>query len=616
MRRAAAFTPWTPARCASRRVTISANISESPLFYSDQGGGGIFAAATVVTLQNTTVSGNSAYHGGGIQARGPVRVFNSTISGNIARGQFRSFPGQGGGVVVSESAPNLFIFENTILAGNLETLYTGLAFVLVPGDCEGTIISNGDNLLGSPQIPATINPCNVIGAVQLTSDARLGPLQSNGGPTTTQALLSGSPAIDAGNPGGCRDASGQLLSSDQRGTARPFATRCDIGAFEANACVYALGSQSTLAAYVGAAGSLPVVVNDRSCSWTAVSDAQWIQVTAGSTGSGSGTVSYSVLPNPGGARHGTMTVGGETFTVLQASLDGARGDFDGDARTDISLFLPSPPIGVSKWFILESAADHSTVASYQLGGFGDVPVPGDYDGDGRNDIAVYRPSSGHWFVLASGTGYGSTTVVQWGADGDRPVPADYDGDGKTDFAVYRPSTGAWYFITSGSGFTRGFGYAWGTPTDLPLPGDFDGDGRADIVVYRPASGHWFVLKSSTEFTAWITYQWGTAGDVPMPGDYDGDGLLDPGVYRPSATTSMWYFVTSSSGYTRGFGYEWGVSAWDVPVPGDYDGDTISDLALYRAQSGHWFILQSSTGFTSAATYQWSATGARPVLQRQ
>jgi hypothetical protein len=138
-------------------------------------------------------------------------------------------------------------------------------------------------------------------------------------------------------------------------------------------------------------------------------------------------------------------------------------------------------------------------------GLGDTPVPGDYNGDGQIDIAVFRTTTGEWFIAEGGT----ARHVAWGGYGDIPVPADYDGDHKTDLAVYRPSTGQWFILnSSNSTMTQ---YSFGSPSsaglrDTPMAGDYDRDGRADLGIYRFSTGQWFIRQSSTGGV--LQVQWG------------------------------------------------------------------------------------------------------------
>jgi hypothetical protein len=171
-------------------------------------GGGIDNRGTL-TINNSTFSGNSARDlGGGISDLATLTINNTTISGNSAR--------SGGGIANPYS--HTVTLQNSIVANNTSG-----------GNCGGTMTSNGYNL-------SSDGTCNFNSTGDLNNtDPKLGPLQNNGGPTQTQALLSGSLAIDAGNPSGCTDDHGHLLRTDQRGKPRPDKEDtggCDMGAYE------------------------------------------------------------------------------------------------------------------------------------------------------------------------------------------------------------------------------------------------------------------------------------------------------------------------------------------------------------------------------------------------
>ena len=92
---------------------------------------------------------------------------------------------------------------------------------------------------------------------------------------------------------------------------------------------------------------------------------------------------------------------------------------------------------------------------------------------------------------------------------DKPVPADYDGDGKTDIAVYRDGT--WHLLRSTEGAAS---YQFGAAADIPSVGDYDGDGKSDIAVFR--NGTWYVQQTNAGFTARL---FGTTADKPVPAAY-------------------------------------------------------------------------------------------------
>ena len=251
-------------------------------------------------------------------------------------------------------------------------------------------------------------------------------------------------------------------------------------------------------------------------------------------------------------------------------------DFDGDGKTDLSVFSP----GTGDWLIKSSASGGASTTHW--GQQGDILVGGDYDGDGISDIAVWRPSNGYWYVKRS---TGGEINIPFGLPTDIPVPADYDADGKMDIAVWRPSNGVWYILQSTLGFRA---VQWGTSTDKPITGDYEGDGKADVSVWRPSNGVWYVLQSSSSIPMYR--QFGTNGDRPLFANFDGNATSDLAVYRPSG--GDWYMMDPTTQAFRALNF--GV-AEDIPVPADYDGDGNADIAVYRPSTNYWYRLNSANG---------------------
>jgi putative transposon-encoded protein len=258
----------------------------------------------------------------------------------------------------------------------------------------------------------------------------------------------------------------------------------------------------------------------------------------------------------------------------QAVSAGPPFDFDGDRKTDVSIFRPS----VGQWWYYGSSNGQTSAA--QFGTSTDVLVPADYTGDGKTDIAIWRPAGGELFVLRSEDS--SFYSIPFGLSTDIFIPGDYDGDGKADAAVYRASAGTWYIQKTTGGTDT---VVFGNSTDVPIPSDYDGDNKTDIAVFRPSVGQWWLNRSSAGV---IVYQFGESTDRLVPGDYTGDGKSDVALWRPAS--GVWFVLRSEdvSYYAVPFG-----TTGDLPTPGDYDGDGKFDTAVFRSPT--WFVQRSTAG---------------------
>jgi hypothetical protein len=355
---------------------------------------------------------------------------------------------------------------------------------------------------------------------------------------------------------------------------------------------------------------------------------------AGGAGSYSFSLSAGVLPNgltlsAAGTLTGTPTqtgvfnftvqatdpnncIGSRAYTLtIHETLRARKGDFDGDGKTDLSVWRGTD----GNWLTLNSSTGALQTQQWGAGWapYFDTIVPGDYDGDGKADHAIWRGQDSIWYMRKSSDGL--PILDLWGANYapyfDIPTPGDYDGDGKTDLAVFR-RTGTWFVKRSSNGSF--LIQTHGQQGDIPVPADYDGDGKTDLAVFRPtavAPAHnWFILNSATSSES--SFQWGAGYepyvDTPVPADYDGDGKADLAIWR--GQDSIWYIRKSSD---AGFILElWGANYapyFDVPVPGDYDGDGKADIAVWR-RSGTWYVKRSTNGSFLIQTH--GQTGDVPV----
>jgi len=255
-------------------------------------------------------------------------------------------------------------------------------------------------------------------------------------------------------------------------------------------------------------------------------------------------------------------------------------DFDGDGKSDQTVFRPGP---TGQYFFNKSAAGYQALS---WGNQTFVPVTGDFDGDGTADRGLVVNLSGAlwWYIVRSSDGLLYSKA--WGLAGDRIVFGDYNGNGVDELAVYRE--GAWFVLDEEG---RGLVHYWGLPgTDIPVPADYDGDGKTDIAIFRKTDGMWWIINSGfstgVASSAFTVTQWGLpwVGDIAVPADYTGDGKADLAVWRPVDGT--WYVknLVDDSVISQ----QWGLPG-DIPLAGhDGNGDGVKDFVVFRPGTGMWF----------------------------
>ncbi len=340
----------------------------------------------------------------------------------------------------------------------------------------------------------------------------------------------------------------------------------------------------------GAGATIPMPATNMNASFAGVTNANgtWTLRLSDHGGGDTGSVSAA-----------TLSVTGATPTASDAPVD-----FTGDGRSDYTVVRNTGggPSGQITWFY--HPAGGGAPGAFQWGLAADFFVPEDYDGDLKDDIAVWRPGAplnSFWYILQSNGNV--VRAESFGQSGDDPtVVGDYNNDGRADLAVYRAGAGAgdpsvWYYRTTANGPVTVVG--WGQNGDFPAPGDYDGDGSFDFVIQRNAGGGQAAFWRNLTSAADDIVIFGTPTDVIVPGDYDGDGKTDIATVRGSAGQILWYYEPSGTPGVQALGALWGNSTTDFPTQGDYDGDGRTDFAVWRpsltaGQSAFW-VFGSTSG---------------------
>ncbi|MEQ1761980.1 MAG: FG-GAP-like repeat-containing protein [Pyrinomonadaceae bacterium] len=432
--------------------------------------------------------------------------------------------------------------------------------------------------------------------------------------------------------------------------------------------------QDAVALYVGDATSFPnntpvtttnivdAVVYDTSDAddpgLLALLNAGPAQVQIDENGAGTGTTN-SVRRCSAALRDGrAFSIGLPTPNAANSNCPNGKVDLNGDGRTDYVIARPlgvgltgasqdrrASPFGGTMRERLRNLGKSAGQNSLQAGGnviqwWGlnssdlgvtgvelgdpsqfDAPLTADFDGDGKDDMTVWRPvTEGAYFFSINSSDF-TLRQTGFGQEFDNPYAVgDYDGDGVDDPAVYRcpqdaPGTCYFYYRPSSIPNPGDWAVAWGFGQGfdfLPFPGDFNGDGKRDFAVQaespnNPNNGIFYItLNGSFQFSA---IEWGLFTDRLVSGDFDGDGKSDITVTRVDANDVLWWYVLEQDGGTRFV--PWG-DGLDFETPGDYDGDGRDDFAIYRWNAtDSTFWVQPANGSSHFAV-TWGQPGDYPV----
>jgi hypothetical protein len=273
------------------------------------------------------------------------------------------------------------------------------------------------------------------------------------------------------------------------------------------------------------------------------------------------------------------------------------GDWDGDGKTTVALFR------AGQFLLRNENAVGVPLTTVIFGQAGDIPVAGDWTGKGFDSVGVFR--RGVFLLRNTNTSGAPDIIINYGLPTDLPVVGDWDGDGRTTVGAFRPSTGFFFLRNDNSSGNADLSFFYGLANDLPVAGDWDGDGVTTVGIFR--AGTFFLRNTNTAGFADVAVGFGQAGDVPLAGRWKTPPVIPPGDFQTGNSTVVWrnqttgetaIWVMQGTSFVRSEALPFVEDCWVVGGVADFTGDGATDL-LWRNQD--------ITGFDAV----WTFTGLRP-----
>jgi hypothetical protein len=207
---------------------------------------------------------------------------------------------------------------------------------------------------------------------------------------------------------------------------------------------------------------------------------------------------------------------------------------------------------------------------FEHGSRGDLPVAGDWNGDGIDTVGYYRRGT---FYLRNSNSSGAADIsfAFGNSEGDLPVVGDWNEDGRDTIGVYRPSNGSFYLKDTNASGAADYSFAYGNSEDLPVAGDWNNSGTDTIGLYRPSTGYFYLNNTNANDAPDYSFAYGNGGqgDLPVAGDWDENGYDSVGVWRP--TNGVWYLDNEVPGdQPVSYVFPYGNVGPRIPIVGDWN----------------------------------------------